>query len=136
MFLIFWSPLYPVAKITIFVSRGLASPSMITPSLQKLKLCDFFIRMDPSFSLSKKLSGNTPSRHVERSWRKLWLGTNPYFFNGSFHFRIVSTSLEIPHLWKLIIELYMNTLFFTSKLQVSIWKIYVIIWYFWDKFYL
>lgn len=136
MFLIFWSPLYPVAKITIFVSRGLASPSMITPSLLKLKLCDFFIRMDPSFSLSKKLSGSRLSKHVERSWRKLWLGTNPYFFNGSFHFRIVSTSLEIPDLCKLIIELYMNTLFFTSKLQVSIWKIYVIIWYFWDKFYL
>jgi len=60
MLLSFWSPLYPVARITTSVSKGLASSLMIKPSLQKLKLCDFFISMDPSFTLSKKESGRIP----------------------------------------------------------------------------
>lgn len=60
MLLSFWSPLYPVARITRSVSRGLASSLMIKPSSQKLKLGDFFITMDPSFTLSKKDSGITP----------------------------------------------------------------------------
>jgi len=64
MFLSFSSPLNPVAKITTSVSRGLASPSVIKPSLQKLKLSDFFMTMDPSFTLSKNNSGNIPNVHL------------------------------------------------------------------------
>lgn len=67
MLLSFWSPLNPVAKMTRSDSIGLASPSMIKPSLQKLTVFDFFIKMDLSFSLSKYKSGSTPNVHLYMS---------------------------------------------------------------------